>query len=73
MLAVCVNSAMRKGSTEAAQQSEAAKEQRKEAFVERALENAQLASEGWDLPPDADGGVPVLPENGSRDTERRHY
>jgi hypothetical protein len=72
MLAVCVNSAMRKGSTEAAQQSEAAKEQRKEAFVERALENAQLASEGWDLPPDADGGVPVLPENGSGDTERRH-
>jgi hypothetical protein len=62
MLAICVKSAMQKGTEDAARRSEATKEKRKELFVERALEDAELASEGWTLPGTAKGRVPVLPK-----------
>jgi hypothetical protein len=60
MLAICVSAATQRGTEAAAQRSEAAKEKRKELYVERALQDAELASQGWTLPCDTEGGVPVL-------------
>jgi hypothetical protein len=73
MLAICVRSAMQSGTEEAAQRSEAVKEKRKELYVERALENAELASEGWTLPIDAEGGVPLPASKLERDDGSGHY